>query len=418
MNRLHSELQASLDQLERRSLRRRLSSWSATGPYLADAGRRMVNLASNDYLGLSQHPRIKQAAIDAIEHLGTGAGASRLVAGHLELHERIERQFAAFKHQRAALLLPTGYMANLGALAALAGPGDLICIDKLDHASLIDAARATAAEVRTFPHLAYDKLQRLLRRHAGSPSRSDRSAFGTDQSARTHRSRRASPASRPARRFIVTDSVFSMDGDTADLPAICDLAERYDAVVVVDEAHATGVLGDDGSGLCKAQGVVGRVDVVVSTASKALGSLGGIVTAAEPIIETMVNHARSLIYTTAAPPAQAAAIGAALEVVRTEPWRRKRVQALAEQLRRFLIEAGWTLPQTAHVSPIIPLTVGTSERALTLARHLQKHGFLAVAIRPPTVPPGTARVRLSLRADLADDDISQLMEILGRWRPQ
>lgn len=408
MHRLDRELQADLDQLDRTAMRRRLRPLPAAGPYVEHAGRRLVNLASNDYLGLSQHPRLKQAAIDAIQALGTGATASRLVTGHLDLHEQTERAFAAFKHTPAALLLPTGYMANLAALTALAGPGDLICLDKLNHASLIDAARATGAQVRSFPHLNYTKLQRLL---ANSEIRNQKSEIA-----------------RPPRRFIVTDAIFSMDGDAADLPALCDLADRYDAIVLVDEAHATGLLGDTGAGLCEAQGVADRVHAVVSTASKGLGSLGGIVTASQPIIDTLINRARSLIYTTAVPPAQAAAIQAALEVIRDEPWRRQRVLAMSKQLRAALLEDGWALtpppqPQIQNpksdirnaATPIIPLIVHTAERALHLADHLQNAGFLAVAIRPPTVPPNTARVRLSLRADLADDDLAQLRAALAAW---
>ncbi|MFW6060332.1 MAG: aminotransferase class I/II-fold pyridoxal phosphate-dependent enzyme, partial [Phycisphaeraceae bacterium] len=322
---------------------------------------------------------------------------------------------ATFKHAPAALLLPTGYMANLAVLTALAGPGDLVCLDKLNHASLIDAARATGATVRTFPHLHYARLERLLAR--------------CDEATRLA----ASPP-RPPRRFIVTDTIFSMDGDAADLPALCDLADQYDATLIVDEAHATGVLGDTGAGLCEAQHVTHRVPIVVSTASKALGSLGGIVTASQPVIDTLINRARPLIYTTAVPPAQAAAIGAALEVIRDEPWRRQRLAQMSQQLRTDLLNDGWTLSPTDSAitednrqsaignrqspAPIIPLIVQTPERALHLADHLQRAGFLAVAIRPPTVPPNTARVRLSLRADLTDDDLAQLRTALARFTPE
>lgn len=405
MNRLLRELQAALDQLEARHLRRALRPMPATGPYLPRHGADLVNLASNDYLGLSQHPRLKRAARDAIDNVGTGAGASRLIVGHLELHAQTERAFARFKHAQAdgaALLLPTGYMANLAALTALAGPGDLIALDKLNHASLIDAAHASGATVRTFPHLQFAKLDRLLARHAKKPPDA-------------HDSQSALP--RAPRRFIVTDTVFSMDGDVADLPALCEFADRHDAIIVIDEAHATGVLGETGAGLAEAQGVSERIDVTVSTASKALGSLGGIVTAAQPIIDTLVNYARSLIYTTAIPPAQAAAIAAAIEVVRDEPWRRRRVLELARKLRNALGDAGWTLPASEPATPIVPLIVHTSERALDLAAHLERAGLLAVAIRPPTVSPGAARVRVSLRADLADDDLDRLIDALNTWKP-
>lgn len=403
MERLLNELRNELHQLETQAMLRHLRPLPGVGPTVRVDGQPLVNLASNDYLGLSTHPHLKAAATAAIQQLGTGATASRLVTGHLALHEQVERAFAKFKHptpavnadhRHTALLLPTGYMANLAVLTSLAQQGDLICLDKLNHASLIDAARATGAQVRTFSHLNYDKLARLVARPLEP----------------------ASPDHRPARKFIVTDSVFSMDGDAANLPAICDLADQHDAIVIVDEAHGTGVLGEHGRGLCEAQGVTDRVHVVVSTASKALGSLGGIVTAAQPIVDTLVNRARPMIYTTGIPPAQAATIGAAIEVIEAEPWRRQRVLELAARLRAELSAMGWQLPQTLQVTPILPLIVGSAERAIALATHLRSRGLLAVAIRPPTVPPGSARVRLSLRADLDDAHIDQLCDALRAFQ--
>lgn len=384
---LDQELEAQLAKLAARSLRRRLRPLPSVGKWAERDGRRLLNLASNDYLGLADHPALKAAAIAAIERFGTGAAASRLVTGHLDPHAEAERRFAALKHAPAALLLPTGYMANLAAITALAGPGDRILLDKLCHASLIDAARLSGAEVRVFPHLNLEKLERLLARpHPGG------------------------------RTLIVTDSVFSMDGDAADLPRLCDLGERYGAILVVDEAHATGVLGDTGAGLAELQGVTGRVHVTISTASKALGGLGGIVTGSQAVIDTLVNRARPFIYTTAVPPAQAAALMAALDVVRDEPQRRQRLATLCADVRRRLAESGWTLPPTAVPTPILPLIVGDADRALALAAHLESQGILAVAIRPPTVPPGSARVRLSLRCDLEDADVERLLAALAAWR--
>ncbi len=372
---LHA-LSRELHSLHQRDLLRGLRPVESSGLIVQVDGRELINLASNDYLGLSHHPHLKKAAVDAVERWGVGSGASRLVAGTLAVHSDVERRFAAFKHAEASLLCPTGYMANLSVLTSLAGPGDLVCIDKLTHASLIDAARASGAEVRTFPHLHYARLERLLTLRKG-------------------------------RAFIVTDSVFSMDGDVADLPALCDLAEQHHAILVVDEAHSTGLFGETGAGLCELQGVTDRVDVVVSTASKAMGGLGGIVSAARPVIDTLVNRGRSFIYTTAPPPAQAAVIAAALDVIRDEPWRRRRVLSLAAQVRRALSL------DTAVPSPIIPIITGSPTAALALAQRLQDQGFLAVAIRPPTVAPNTARVRLSLRADLEDADVARLLRVLA-----
>ena len=385
---LDSQLAAELSQRDDAGLLRRLRPLPHAGRHVEVGGRTLLNLAGNDYLGLADHPVLKQAAAEAVGRFGVGSGASRLVTGHLAPHAECEAAFATFKHAEAALLFCTGYTANLAVLTALAGPDDLVCQDRLNHASLIDAARFSGATVRTYPHGNRVKLERLL---AG---------------ASTYR-----------RRFIVTDSVFSMDGDVADLPTLCDLADRHDATLIVDEAHGTGVLGATGAGLIEHQGVVGRVPVVVSTASKALGGLGGIVTASRPVIETLQNHARSFIYSTAPPPAQAAAITAALGVLRDEPWRRDRLAELSRRVRTSLSAAGWPHLDTDVPTPIVPLHVGDNDAALALAAHLETRGILAVAIRPPTVPPNTARVRLSLRADLTDDDVDHLLANIGPPSP-
>ncbi|MGB0768436.1 MAG: aminotransferase class I/II-fold pyridoxal phosphate-dependent enzyme, partial [Phycisphaeraceae bacterium] len=271
-SRLSDACRAELDRLAEADRLRQLRAAEPDGRHVVVVGERLLNLASNDYLGLAQHPALIRAGVEAMQRYGVGSGASRLVSGTQPLHEQIEQRFAAFKHAEAALLLPTGYTANLAALTTLAGPSDLIVIDKLVHASLIDAARASNAALRTFPHRRLDRAAQLLERHP------------------------------TGRRFIVTDSVFSMDGDCADLPALCDLADRYHASLIVDEAHGTGVLGDDGSGLAHAQGVAQRLytcgtgGLAISTASKALGSLGGIITGDRTVIDVIVNKARPFIY--------------------------------------------------------------------------------------------------------------------------
>ncbi len=394
-------LTRDLSDLEAQALRRTLAVVDGVGreirliaPEDVQGGSTArVNLASNDYLALAGHPRIVAAVIDATRRCGYGSGASRLVTGHRPEHAAIERRFAAFKHAEAALLCPSGYMANHAAITALLDSrDDLILLDKLNHASLIDAARATPARMRVFPHLHYAKLARLLR----LPAR---------------------------RKLIVTDSVFSMDGDTADLAALCDLADRHDAALLVDEAHGTGVLGPTGAGLAEAQDVAQRVDITISTASKALGGLGGVITGPRHVIEWIVNRARSFIYTTAVPAAQAAAIGAALDVLVDEPQRRERLAALCARLHEGLVAQGWPLPgdrpqsaTAAPLTPIFPLVVGQATAALALAEHLANAGFHAPAIRPPTVAPDAARVRVSLRADLEDQDVERLLEALADWR--
>jgi 7-keto-8-aminopelargonate synthetase-like enzyme len=427
MPRWIDELRGDLNRLEEAHLLRRLvvvdraDAPEPPGRLIRREGRTLVNFASNDYLGLSDHPKLKQAAIDATARMGTGAGASRLVTGHLSVHADVETRFARFKHAQAALLCPTGYLANLAVLTTLAAPGDLICLDKLCHASLIDAARASGATVRIYPHLNTTKLERLLERDGRPAVRTELVQFEDRETGPVPLA--APPVARTPRRFIVTDSVFSMDGDAADLPALCELAARHDAILIVDEAHGTGVLGQTGAGLCEAQGVSDRVDIVISTASKALGGLGGIITARQVVIDSLINHARSFIYTTAVPAAQAATIIAALEVVRDEPWRRRRVLELAQRVRRML---GNAKPDTHRdggadavaagllTTPIIPLITGSPESALALSAHLADQGIHAPAIRPPTVAPSAARVRLSLRADMTDDDIEHLRRALNR----
>lgn len=371
---------------------RTLGVAESSGRTIAIDGRDVVNLASNDYLALSTHPKLIEAAVQATRHHGVGSGASRLVSGTQPMHEQVETRFAEFKHAEAALLLPTGYTANLAVLTTLAGPDDLILADKLVHASLIDAARASDATLRTYPHLDLDRAEAMLKRH---------------------RSRSVS------RCLLVTDSVFSMDGDCADLPALCDLADRYDASLVIDEAHGTGVLGADGSGLASAQGVEHRIyhcgtgGVAISTASKALGGLGGIIAADRAVIDLIINKARPFIYSTAVPPAQAAAIDAAIDVIRDEPDRRKRLVEWSASLRDELRASGWPIDEAQHVTPIIPLITGEVSAALKLQAQLLACDIFAPAIRPPTVPPGGSRVRLSLRSDLTRDDVRQVIDAVG-----
>lgn len=377
-------LARSLESRREHGLFRSLTTMDRCGSRVRIAGRERVNLASNDYLGLSSHPRLSRAVEQAAQRWGVGAGSSALVAGHLEIHDRLEKRFAQFKHAEAALICPTGFMANLAAVTALAGAGDVVLLDKLCHASLIDAARASGAQVRVFPHRGYEKLERLLERYADA-----------------------------RRRIILTDSVFSMDGDCADLPRLCDLRDRYEALLLVDEAHGTGVLGETGGGLAELQGVAGRADVTVSTCGKALGCLGGVITGPRIVIESVVNFSRSYIYATAATPPQAAAIDAALDVLRDEPQLRRRLASLSVRVRTELRSRGWPVP--LDPTPIIPLIVGGSEAAMTMSRTLEEKGFLVPAIRPPTVAAGTARLRVSLRADLAENDVVRLIEAVGEY---
>jgi glycine C-acetyltransferase/8-amino-7-oxononanoate synthase len=381
----HHRWTDGLEALAGQGLRRRLRRVdSRQGAYVALDGRDVCCFSSNNYLGLAAHPRVVQAACEAVERWGWGAGASRLITGHMAPHEQLEQRIAAFKGTPAALVCSTGYQANLAAIRAVAGPGDAVFIDKLNHASIIDAVRGCGATFRVFGHRDYDRLERLL----------DRSA-----SAR--------------RRIIVTDSLFSMDGDFADLPRLTGLKRRYDALLCIDEAHATGVFGGRGRGLAEAMGVDGAVDLVVGTLSKALGGIGGFVAGPADLVDWMVNTAGAFIYTTALPPAACAAAMAALDLVETEPQRRTGLLDLAAHLRRELGEVrGLDIGRSQ--SQIVPLILGEAERAVRVAEALLGEGLLVLPIRPPTVPRGTARLRISLCCEHTPADIDRLLAALDR----
>jgi 8-amino-7-oxononanoate synthase len=337
-------------------------------------GRPVLSLSSNNYLGLANHPELIEAAVAAARDYGVGAGASRLISGSMRLHHDLEARLAAFKHAEGCLLFTSGYHANLGVISSLVGPGDAVFSDALNHASLIDGCRLSRAAVSVYAHLDVAGLEERLR---------------------------AIPA---RRRLIVTDSVFSMDGDSAPLAAICDLAERYEAMVMVDEAHATGVLGARGAGLVEALGLSARVAVQMGTLGKALGSFGAYVAGSRELIDFLLNHARTFVFTTALPPPVVAAAAAALTIVEREPQRRAAVRRQGQRLRSALSERGFDVRGDAD-SPIVPVVIGGAEATMALSAHLLEHGVLAHGIRPPTVPDGTARIRAAVMATHSDADI-------------
>ena len=375
------QLEALSQQGLRRSLRRIESS---QGAYLTCGGRRVCCFASNNYLGLANHPHVVNAVRDAVEQWGWGAAASRLITGHMTPHEQLESRIAAFKGTAAALVCSSGYQANLAAIRGLAGPGDVVYVDKLDHASIIDAVRGCGAVMRVFAHRDYDKLERLLDRPGQFK-----------------------------RRIIVTDSVFSMDGDCADLQRLAELKRRYDALLCIDEAHATGVFGEHGRGVAEMMGVGPQIDVAVGTLSKALGGIGGFVAGSAEFIEWLINTAGAFIYTTALPPAACAAAMAAMDIVEQEPHRRAHLLELAAYLRRELGEVR-RLSIGGSTSHIVPLIVGDAARAVALAKALLADDLLVLPIRPPTVPRGTARLRISLSCEHTRADVDRLLASLDR----
>ncbi len=360
---------------------------SPQGPTITLDATPYLQFCTNNYLGLANDPEVIDAAHEATARFGTGAGASRLVAGSMALHHELEQQLALFKKTERALLFPTGYMANLAVLTTFACEHDFILSDKLNHASLLDAANFSGASCRTFPHRNHARADDLLAKAPNNPD---------------------------GLKFLVTDSVFSMDGDLADLPALCEVAERHGALVILDEAHATGVLGPRGTGLAELQHVEHRIALSIGTLSKALGSIGGFVAGPSEAIDTLINAARPFIYTTALPPACSAASLAALKIVQREPQRRQRVMTLAAAVKKELTAMGWNCADSA--TPIIPVMIGEPEDALRAAAFLRERGIFITAIRPPTVPPRSARLRISLMAIHTDSQIQQLLDAMKALR--
>ena len=368
-----------LAELEAVALRRELSETGRGNAGQATrAGQQMISFCCNDYLGLSQHPAIKRAAAEAIDQFGAGAGASRLVTGNHPLYDDLENRLARLKETEAALVFGSGYLANLGIPPVLAGRGDLILADELSHASMHAGIRASNADSLFYRHNDVADCQRLLDEQRGHYRHC----------------------------LIMTEGVFSMDGDRAPLVDLCDLADRYDAWLMTDDAHGIGVLGN-GRGSAAAAGVARRIPLQMGTLSKAVGSYGGFICAAKPVIDLLVNRARSLIYATGLPPAAVAAASSALEIIEND---RELVRIPIERARRFTRQLGLPEPE----STIVPLITGTAEKALAASSLFAEEGFLVTAIRPPTVPEGTARLRFTFAAHHSDEDIDRLVAVVRK----
>ncbi|MCP3677289.1 MAG: 8-amino-7-oxononanoate synthase [Deltaproteobacteria bacterium] len=338
------------------------------GPRIEIDGREVINLSSNNYLGLADHPKVKDGAVKALQRYGAGAGASRLVSGDMQPHRKLEARLARFKGSEAALLFNSGYHANLGIITALVGRGDVILSDRLNHASIIDAAILSRATLKRYPHCDVEILERLLMEHRQS-----------------------------RRRLIVTDGLFSMDGDIAPLKEIATLAERYDAILMVDDAHATGALGESGRGSLEHHGITNSNIIQMGTLGKAIGSFGGFVTGSRELIDYLINRARPFVFTTALPPSICAASSAALEIITEEAEMITALQERAAFMRNALKAAGLnTMTSESH---IIPLLIGDPERAIAASDRLLKEGLYVQAIRPPTVPKGTSRLRITVMAN-------------------
>ena len=362
-----SDIHERLEDLRDHGLYRRMRMVSGPqGPRVLLDGKRVLLLCSNNYLGLADHPQVREAAAAAAMRYGAGAGASRLVSGNMTLHRRLEERLAEFKRSQRCVLFGSGYLANLGIVGALAGEGEVVFSDALNHASIIDGCRLARADTFVYDHLDADHLEWGLRQAGGRGS------------------------------LIVTDGVFSMDGDVAPLEQIVELARRYDVRVMVDEAHAIGVLGPGGRGAVAAAGLEDEVDVVIGTLGKALGSYGAYACCDADTARYLVNAARTLIFSTGpAPPAVAAAL-AALELVRETPRRIERVRRNAQTLRQALRGHGLQVPDGE--AAVVPLVLGDAGRAMAVCERALERGVFAQAIRPPTVPAGTSRLRLAAMA--------------------
>jgi 8-amino-7-oxononanoate synthase len=385
-----SWIAGELAALGEQGLRRQLVE--RTGPQGAvvhDSGRPLLNFASNDYLGLAADPRLIAAAEQACQAEGWGAGASPLISGHTAAHARLEQRLADWLGTEAALVFSSGFAANVGAIAALVGRGDAVFGDAKNHASLIDGCRLSRATVFVYPHGDCAVLTEQL------------------QAARGFR-----------RRLIVTDSLFSMDGDFASSVELAELAERFDAMLLVDEAHATGVFGERGTGLAELLGVADRVHVRVGTLSKALGSAGGFVAGSRLLVDWLTNRARSYVFSTAHPPAVCAAALAALDIVRDEPRRRTELLARAGELRERLAADGWNIgaASVSAASQIIPLVIGDPPRTMQLSAALREQGFWVPGIRPPSVPAGESLLRISLSYAHTSEQLAALADALVRLR--
>ncbi|WP_447968649.1 8-amino-7-oxononanoate synthase [Nitrospira sp. M1] len=358
-----------LHELTRQHLRRQLKTVdSATEPVITFDGKSVIQLASNNYLGLANHTAVADAAIETIRQYGTGSGASRLISGTQTPHQELETTLAQFKTTEAALTFGSGYSANTGIIPTLVGPQDCIFADRLCHASLIDGCRISQATLRVFHHNDTTHLKQLLEKRAGTQ-----------------------------KTLIMTEGVFSMDGDLAPLPELVRLANEFQATLLLDDAHGTGVLGQNGRGSVEHFGVDPNELIQIGTLSKALGTIGGYVVGSRTLIDYLMNTSRSFIYTTAPPPSMAAAAQAAINIVQSDPDRRTRLWHNRDQLYQGLKAMGFQLTNTQ--SPILPIILNDPQLAVAISTTLLKHGIYVPAIRPPTVPKGTSRLRVTVTSE-------------------
>ncbi|GJL50237.1 MAG: 8-amino-7-oxononanoate synthase [Nitrospirales bacterium] len=377
-----------LDEFTRKHLRRQLKTVnSATAPTITIDGKPVIQLASNNYLGLANHPEVKEAAIQTIQHYGVGSGASRLISGTQTPHHGLETALAHFKATEAALTFGTGYSANTGIIPTLVGSQDLILADRLCHASLIDGCRISQATLRVFHHNDTTHLKQLLEKRSGAQ-----------------------------KTLIITEGVFSMDGDIPPLPEIVNLASDFQATLLVDDAHGTGIMGKHGRGIVEHFEIDPNVLIQMGTLSKALGTIGGYVVGSRSLIDYLINTSRSFIYTTAPPSSMAAAAQAAINIIQSDPDRRTRLWQNRDQLYQGLKAMGFQLTNTQ--SPILPIILSDPQLAVSMSTRLLEHGIYIPAIRPPTVPKGTSRLRLTVTSEHTSAQIETALTALDLIRKE
>ena len=370
---------AELQEIKRQGLYRQLRHVEGEqGPTISLDGQEVLNLSSNNYLGLANHPAIRAAAKEAIDRYACGSGASRLISGNMTLHLELEESIAKLKGAEAALVFNSGFQANVGLLSTLVGEGDVIFSDALNHASIIDGCRLSRAEALIYPHCDLDRLESDLRR-----------------------------TQKKSKKLIVTETVFSMDGDIAPVREIADLAARFGAVLMVDEAHATGVFGPNGGGIVEEMGLVGQVLIQMGTLGKALGGFGAYVAGSRDLRDLLINRCRSFIFTTSLPPVVIAMAKAAIDIIKEEPQRRRALRDNSRTLREGLERMGFSLGRSG--SQILPLMVGDSAKCMILAERLLHNGVFAQGIRPPSVPPGTSRLRIVPMATHTREQMEQAL---------